>query len=103
MSKKNFCNSLGTELEAWKNSVQHVVERFNARPGSAKVEVLEVIEDIRILATELEARVSQLKETCSIDGFDDINEERRTDLLAQINVRDADHAVATLGGGNFGG
>ncbi len=103
MSKKNFCINLGTELEAWKSSVDEIVEKFEARPGHAKAGVLENIEDVRILVKELEGRISQLKETCSIDGFDDVVTERNNDIKYQINVRDADQAVATLGGGNFGG
>ncbi len=103
MSSKNFCTNLGTELEAWKNSVDEIVEKFEARPGYAKAGVLENIEDVRMLVSELEDRVNQLKETCSIDGFDDVSTERKNAIKYQINVRDADQAVATLGGGNFGG
>lgn len=103
MSAKNFCENLKSELAAWKNDVSGIVKKFESLPGHAKAGVLENIEDMRILVEDLQDRISQLEETCSLDGFDDIIKERENDMKARINVRDADEAVATIGGGNFGG
>ncbi len=101
--KANFCTSLRTELEAWLDTVNHIVEKFESKPGHAKAGVLENIEDIRILVEDLKGRINQLEETCSLDGFDDIVKQREKDVKAQLNVRDADQAVGTVGGGNLGG
>jgi hypothetical protein len=103
MSTKNFCKNLGTELEAWKTSAEEIVKKFEAKPGHAKAGVLENIEDIRILVEDLQGRIHQLGETCSVDGFDDVVTERANDVKSQIDVRESDSAVSTIGGGNFGG
>ncbi len=103
MSSKNFCSSLKLELSAWKNSVDAIVKKFEAQPGMAKVGVLENIEDIHILVEDLQERINQLEETCSLDGFDDVNAQCEIDLQHKVSIRDADQAVATISGGNFGG
>lgn len=103
MSAKNFCTNLKLELSAWKDSVSEIVQKFESHPGSHKVGVMENIEDMRILVEDLQDRINQLEETCSLDGFDDINKQRQDDLRYHINVRDADQAVSTISGGNFGG
>lgn len=103
MGNKNFCTNLGLELEAWKKTVQHIVSKFESKSGAAKAGVLENIEDIHMLVEDLQARIDQLEQTCSLDGFDDIEKQREIDIRYQLNVRDADEAVAAIGGGNFGG
>lgn len=103
MTSKNFCTSLKLELSAWKDSVSGIVSKFEAQPGHAKVGVLENIEDMKILVEDLQERIVQLEETCSIDGFDDVNTQQKHDVRYHVNVRDADQAVSTISGGNFGG
>ena len=103
MSAENFCSSLKLELGAWKDSVSEIVNKFEAQPGHAKVSVLENIEDMKILVEDLQDRINQLEETCSLDGFDDVNAQREIDVKFRVNVRDADQAVSTISGGNFGG
>ncbi|MBU2644634.1 MAG: hypothetical protein ABIK68_11105 [bacterium] len=103
MSSQNFCSSLKIELSAWKDSVADIVHKFEAQPGYAKAGVLENIEDMRILVEDLQDRIHQLEETCSLDGFDDVNTQRKIDMQFNVNVRDADQAVSTISGGNFGG
>jgi hypothetical protein len=103
MSSENFCTSLKLELSAWKDSVADIVGKFDSHPGSDKAGVLENIEDMRILVEDLQDRINQLEETCSLDGFDDINTQRQDDLKYRVNVRDVDQAVSTISGGNFGG
>jgi len=103
MSAENVCNNLKLELNAWKENVSKIAESFESRPGSAKAGVLENIEDIHILVQDLQNRIDQLEETCSLNGFDDVRKQQEMDIKHQVNLRDADTAVATIGGGNFGG
>lgn len=103
MSANNFCENLGTELQTWANTLAAIAEKFESRPGHAKVGVMGNIEDIRMLVEDLRDRIQQLQQTCSLEGFDDILTERERDLRAQINVREEGEAVSTIGGGNFGG
>ncbi len=103
MKSVNVCNSLKSELKAWKESVSEIVNKFESKPGYAKADVLENIEDVNILAHDLQNRIDQLEETCSLNGFDDVKRQQEIDVTYQLNVRDSDVAVATIGGGNFGG
>ncbi|MCG8332880.1 MAG: hypothetical protein MJE63_00055 [Proteobacteria bacterium] len=103
MKSANVCNSLKSELKAWKESVSDIVNKFESKPGYAKADVLENIEDVNILAHDLQSRIDQLEETCSLNGFDDVKRQQEIDVTYQLNVRDSDVAVATIGGGNFGG
>ena len=103
MSSEHICNNLKLELNAWKENVSKIAEKFEAQPGHAKAGVLENIEDIHILVQDIQNRIDQLEETCSLDGFDDVNKQRKNDIQYQVNLRDVDQAVATIGGGNFGG
>ncbi len=41
MSSKNFCNNLGLELDAWKEKVAEIVQKFELKPGYAKAGVHE--------------------------------------------------------------
>ena len=103
MSTKNFCKNLGLELNAWKDSLNDIVLRFETRPGYAKAGVRENIDDINILVQDLQDRISQLDETCSLEGFDDINTQRNLDLRSKLDVHDIDQAMATVSPGTFGG
>jgi predicted mannosyl-3-phosphoglycerate phosphatase (HAD superfamily) len=103
MSSETVCTNLKLELNAWKDSVAEIGKKFESQPGYAKAGVLENIEDIHILVQDLQNRIDQLEETCSLDGFDDVNKQRKNDIQYQVNLRDVDQAVATIGGGNFGG
>jgi hypothetical protein len=103
MSSKNFCTNLKSELNAWKDSIDNVLEKFGEMHGQAKTDLLGNIEDIRIVAEELNARIAQLDETCSISGFDDIKTERENDLKSIPNVRNIDQAMADVSAGSFGG
>jgi predicted mannosyl-3-phosphoglycerate phosphatase (HAD superfamily) len=103
MSSEHICNNLKLELNAWKENVSKIAEKFEAQPGHAKAGVLENIEDIHILVQDIQNRIDQLEETCSLNGFDDIKKQKEIDMRYQVNLRDASAAVATISGGNFGG
>ena len=103
MSSENVCTNLKLELNAWKENVSKIVEKFEAQPGYAKAGVLENIEDIHILVHDLQNRIDQLEETCSLNGFDDVKTQQDKDIQFQVNLRDADTAVSAISGGNFGG
>ncbi len=103
MRSTNTCDSLKSELKAWKQSVSNIANKFESKSGHAKADVLENIEDINILAHDLQNRIDQLEETCSLNGFDNIKRQQQIDVTYQLNVRDSDVAVETIGGGNFGG
>jgi hypothetical protein len=103
MSLEQFCGNLEAELSAWKESISSIADKLESRPGHVKSLVREHIEDIRILARELEDRVHQLSETCSIDGFENIVTERSKELKERVDVRDPESAVESISAGNFGG
>lgn len=103
MSAESVCSNLKLELNAWKENVSRIAEKFESKPGHAKAGVLGNIEDIHILVQDLQDRIDQLEETCSLTGFDDVNKQREIDMRFQVNPRDADSAVSAISGGNFGG
>lgn len=103
MRSENMCNNLKLELSAWKENVSRIADKFNYQPGYAKVGVMENIEDINMLVQDLQNRIDQLEDTCSLNGFDDIKKQQKLDMQFRVNVRDADAAVAAISGGNFGG
>jgi predicted mannosyl-3-phosphoglycerate phosphatase (HAD superfamily) len=103
MSAESVCTNLKLELNAWKENVSKIAEKFESQPGHAKAGVLENIEDIHILVHDLQNRIDQLEETCSLNGFDDVRKQQEIDKRYQVNLRDADSAVSAISGGNFGG
>ncbi len=103
MSGNDFCNSLRLELSAWRDTVDDVLKRFENINGPEKAKILGNIEDLHMVVEEFNERIEQLKETCSIEGFDDIATERHNYRNANPSVRDIDQAMAAISAGSFGG
>lgn len=103
MTANDFCTSLSLELSAWRDNVDDVLKKFEHVHGPEKARILGNVEDLQIVVEEFNQRIEQLKETCSINGFDDIATERANDEKARPNVRDIDHAMAAISAGSFGG
>ncbi len=103
MSGNDFCSDLRSELSAWRDTVDEVLKRFENIRGPKKAKILGNIEDLHMVVEELNERIEQLKETCSINGFEDIATERENYRQANPSVRDIDQAMAAISAGTFGG
>ena len=103
MPGKDFCSSLRAELTAWRDTVDDVLKRFENVSGPEKARILGNVEDLHMVVEEFNERIEQLKETCSIEGFDDIATERENYKKASPSVRDIDQAMAAISAGSFGG
>lgn len=103
MTANDFCTSLKLELAAWRDSVDDVLKKFDNVHGPEKAKILGNVEDLAMVVEEFNERIEQLKETCSINGFDDIAKEREEFYKAKPTVRDIDQAMTAISAGSFGG
>jgi len=93
------------ELTAWKAILYDIFRKLDKLPGSEKGKILPNIEDIHILVEEMDARIEQVRESCTPDtGMDDIKTERDkfNHTLADVRMKTED-AMRVLGAGSFGG
>jgi len=93
------------ELTAWKAILYDIFRKFDTLPGGEKGKILPNIEDIHILVEEMDARIEQVRESCTPEtGMDDIKTERDKFNHTLANVRtQAEDAMRVLGAGSFGG
>jgi hypothetical protein len=93
------------ELTAWKAIVYDIVRKMEKLPSGEKEKILPNIEDIHILIEEMDARIEQIRATCTPEtGINDIKTEREnfTYTVSDVRVK-AEEAMKILGGGDFGG
>lgn len=103
MTTNDFCTNLRLELSAWRDSVDDVLKKFENVHGPEKARILGNVEDLQMVVEEFNERIEQLKDTCSVDGFEDIGTVRAEAEKSLPNVRDIDQAMAAIGAGSFGG
>ena len=105
MKAINCCKTMEMELTAWKAIIYDIVRKMEKLPGGEKEKIRPNIEDIHILIEEMDARIEQIRETCTPEtGIDDIKTEREnfTYTVSDVRVK-AEEAMKILGGGDFGG
>ncbi len=105
MKAINCCKTMEMELTAWKAIIYDIVRKMEKLPGGEKEKIRSNIEDIHILIEEMDARIEQIRETCTPEtGIDDIKTEREnfTYTVSDVRVK-AEEAMKILGGGDFGG
>lgn len=64
MDLQDYCNSMSMELTAWKAKMYDVVRRLDSLGTAEKEKVLPNVEDLHMLLTEMESRVTQLTREC---------------------------------------
>jgi hypothetical protein len=67
MDVKDYCNSMETELTAWKAKLYDVMRKVDKLGTAEKEKVLPNIEDLHILLEEMSDRVVKLKTECPSD------------------------------------
>ena len=66
------------ELSSWRNRLHEVSEKFDSEPSINKYKLQPQIEGIHILETELDDRLSELRQEC---GFTESSFEEKLSLL----------------------
>jgi len=61
---ENYCDSLVTELGAWKAKVNDVVGRIDKISSGDKEKVLDQVRDLHMFLGELDSRIDGLKLEC---------------------------------------
>ncbi len=101
----NCCKAMEMELAAWKATIYDIVRKMNKMPGGVKQNFLANIEDLHMLAEELDQRIENIRANCTPEtGIDDIKTEREgfTYSLSKLRVK-AEDAMKILSAGDFGG
>lgn len=67
MDVKDFCSGMEMELTAWKAKLYDMWRKFDKLGSAERQKVLQNVEDLHMLITELTDRVEQLKVECPSD------------------------------------
>jgi hypothetical protein len=62
-----YCDSVVTELGAWKAKIYDVVRRVDKLPSGDKAKMVDQVNDLHIFIDELEERIDRLRRECPID------------------------------------
>ena len=77
MKSLGSCCEMDRELSSWRNRLHEVSEKFDSEPSINKYKLQPQIEGIHILETELDDRLSELRQEC---GFTESNFEEKPSL-----------------------
>lgn len=105
MSARNCCKTMEMELTAWKAIVYDISRKMEKTPVNDPNKMLNSIGDLHILIEEMDARIEQIRESCTpVTGMEDIQTEREKydQALASVRLK-TDEAMKVLGAGDFGG
>ena len=78
MKSLDYCCEMDKELSSWRNRLHEVSEKFDSEPSINKYKLQPQIEGIHILETELDDRLSELRQEC---GFTESSFEEKLNLL----------------------
>ena len=67
MNVQDYCNSMETELTAWKAKLYDVMRKFEKLGTAEREKVLPNIEDLHIFLEEMSDRVEKLRHECPTD------------------------------------
>ena len=105
MNARNCCRTMEMELTTWKAVVYDIFRKLDSLPSRDKGNILPNIGDLHILVDEMDARIEQVRESCTPDtGMDDIQSEKDKfdHTLATVRTK-AEDAMRVMGAGSFGG
>lgn len=93
MDVKDYCKGLEIEIAAWKAKMYDLTRKFDSLGTAEKEKVRGNVEDLHMLLTEMEDRVSDLKTECPSDWSPMKKEidEAHVDMRTKYEV--ADNAV----------
>ena len=74
MASREYCSSVGDELEYWSGRLHELSEKFDQVPSIDKYRVLPHIEELHILMTEIDDRLCNMMRSCS--SVETFREER---------------------------
>jgi hypothetical protein len=74
MASREYCSSVGDELEYWSGRLHELSEKFDQVPSIDKYRVLPHIEELHILMTEIDDRLCNMMRSCS--AVETFREER---------------------------
>lgn len=67
MDVQTYCDSMKSELTAWKAKAYDIVRKLDKLPSGSKEKVLSEVGDLGILIEELNDRINKLQKECPID------------------------------------
>lgn len=104
MNTEEYCENLCNELVKWRNEIHKENEKIGHYPSADKLHMQAVVEDLRMLETEMDDRIHQLKTECPIawepEHADQIIEPGGS--ISKFAVGE-DESEKYIGEGNFGG
>ncbi|MDH3359821.1 MAG: hypothetical protein OEL55_03035 [Desulfobulbaceae bacterium] len=74
MASKAYCEHVGPELQIWSNKLHALSAKIERASSLEKQKLFPQIEELHIIMTELDDRLSDMTSSCSI-----INEAHETD------------------------
>ena len=66
MDIKNYCKNVGIELSQWQGKANDIVRKIDNLPSGNKQRMLEDVNSLHILMTELCDRIEKLRTECPI-------------------------------------
>lgn len=105
MKAVNCCRLMEMELTSWKAIIYDIVRRMERLPNSQKEKIRSHIEDFHMLIEDLDARVEDMRESCTPDTPINAIQTEKDEFahnLHSLRVK-AENALEMLGTGHFGG
>ena len=66
MNREEYCENLSHELAKWRDEIHKENEKITHYASADKLHMKAVVDDLRMLETEMDQRIDQLKTQCSI-------------------------------------
>ena len=64
MASRNYCSTVGEELEVWSSKLHDISRKRDRMPSIDKYRMLSQIEDLHILMTEMDDRLCEVLTVC---------------------------------------
>jgi len=64
MASRNYCSSVGEELEVWSSRLHELSRKIDTMPSIDKYRLLPHIEELHIVMTEMDDRLCDLMTAC---------------------------------------
>ena len=80
MASREYCTSIGEELEVWSGRLHELFKKFDMVPSIDKHKLLPHIEELHIIMTEMDDRLCDVLSSCSTVEPLERDESGRLDL-----------------------
>lgn len=71
MDVKDYCETVGNELDAWKAKMSEVTQKANALSGADREKAAPIVKDLNAIMDDIDQRIAALARECPSEWGDD--------------------------------